>query len=1205
MYLYPEIECECMAKRLQFPLILLIVLLSFALNVKAQLNLVLTADTNLVCDGEGCNYMGPTILINEVMTKPNSGDGSIYGQGPGMGQQAGEWIELYNPDICKPIDISCYFLGNNAPDDGGDWGGGFELPQGTVVPPRGFVVVRGINAPAVPAALLVQNGGRTIEVVVNTSPSVCVGGGFRLWFPNAGGWFAFYNAQGVAQDAISWNSTNNSQMNGTPCNPPGTCPFTGTLASYNNIPANRKTYIDNNDATQGQSYRRIPDGGAWVTNQQATATYGTCNATCIPAPVITCNGSATVTVTGGTPPYSYKWNDSQLQSTATATGLCGGTYCVTVTAAGGLSATACIDVPDYDPDVITGNLPDIICKNASPIQLTGGWPVGGTYSGVGVSNNVFDPLAAGSGPHTIFYSFFNNDSCGNTDSTSIEVIEATVVTFDTIPPVCAGTSAFQLTTGMPAGGIYSGAGVTGSNFDPQVSGPGTFQIKYRIIDPNGCRDSAVQNMVVYPLPNVQFPALPAQCISSDTLLLNSASPAGGTYSGPGVNAGIFNPATAGLGTHTITYTFTDNHSCTKSATSEITVNALPVVSTPALPSICASIVTVPLSGGLPAGGTYSGPGVSSNIFNSTTAGAGVHTLTYTYTDPAGCTDSAHTTIEVYPLPVLTFGALTPVCANAPPFVLNQATPPGGTYSGSGVSGGMYDPSVNGGGSFTITYTYTDIHNCTKSITQNIGVYPAAAVSLSLVDTLCEAVGPYPLTGGIPVGGTYLGTGITANILYPSVTDSGTFIIQYKYVNVNNCADSAFDTIYIADAPVVTFPDLPDICVNAEPVSLSGGLPAGGYYSGNGVTSGMFDPAVTGTGLQEVMYTYGIVSFCSGIDTAVIDVLELPDITMGSLTPVCEDADTLLLTGSLPLSGTYSGPGVSNGIFDPNLTGDGNFYLYYSYTDTNNCTNIDSTAMLVHPLPVSYLVTGGGIICDMLDGAHVGLDSSEVNVEYRLMLNGAAAGFPYTGTGFPLDFGVKTDSGTYTVYAVNFVTGCEDTLTGSVHISLITSPRVFLPDSGYFCDPSGFLLDGGSYLPDSVIYIWQDGSDQRYFTAKEPGTYWVKVGNQQCFGIDSILIKPCSELWLPNVFTPNSDGKNDRFYPVVTGDILSFKIEIYNRWGKMVYRSDDLQEGWDGTHFNNGSECSEGVYYYVVYYQGIGRGDPPPETKLSGSVTLFR
>jgi hypothetical protein len=74
-------------------------------------------------------------LINEVMLSPLAGDGSIYGTGPGfsVGDNEGEWIELYNPNQCEPVDISCYFLGNNT-NDGSTYGGGFSIPQGTIVP---------------------------------------------------------------------------------------------------------------------------------------------------------------------------------------------------------------------------------------------------------------------------------------------------------------------------------------------------------------------------------------------------------------------------------------------------------------------------------------------------------------------------------------------------------------------------------------------------------------------------------------------------------------------------------------------------------------------------------------------------------------------------------------------------------------------------------------------------------------------------------------------------------------------------------------------------------------------------------------------------------------------------------------------------------------------------------------------------------------
>lgn len=176
----------------------------FPCTVYGQLDANLTTTENTNCSGAPCDYDGPSILINELMMSPNSNDGSLWG---GTVSQRGEWIELYNPNICESVDISCFYLGNNA-NDSDPYPGGYVIPAGTVVPPAGFALIRGVNAPAVPANLLVENGGNVLELVVSGA-GVCVGGGSRLWFPNAGGWFAFYDNNGVPQDAVSWANQSN------------------------------------------------------------------------------------------------------------------------------------------------------------------------------------------------------------------------------------------------------------------------------------------------------------------------------------------------------------------------------------------------------------------------------------------------------------------------------------------------------------------------------------------------------------------------------------------------------------------------------------------------------------------------------------------------------------------------------------------------------------------------------------------------------------------------------------------------------------------------------------------------------------------------------------------------------------------------------------------------------------------------------------
>lgn len=947
----------------------------------AQLSLSTSSTENAVCDGFGCEYNGPSILINEVCIRPVTGDGSIYGVEPGSSSSTrqGEWIELYNPDLCKSVDISCYFLGNCSPEGNPVqyYGGGFELPAGTVVPSRGFVIVRGVNAPAVPSNLLVQNGGRTIEVVITNTPSVCVGGAYRLWFPNAGGWYAFYDRDGVPQDAIRWNQPNALALAGSPCNPDGSCPFTDTLASWNNIPANRKTNIHTGQPSMGQSVRRVPDGGNWVINATAGSTYGNCNSTCAPPPVVTCTGQASVTVTGGTPPYTYAWDDGALQDLPTAVGLCGGIYCVTVTDAAGITATACITVDDHKPAVAIPSFPDM-CIDASPLLLAGGMPAGGYYSGPGVTANTFDPVSAGTGTHFIKYTYYGEDSCFNADSTEIQV---------------------------------------------------------------------------HPLPAVVLPGFQDICLSAAPLLLDTGTPAGGTYSGPGVVGASFDPSLTGTGTFSITYTFTDIHGCTNSSQQNITVNDAPVV-----------------------------------------------------------------TIQNF----------SDLCANAPQLILTGGSPAGGTYSGIGVIGGYFNPALGGTGTYSIAYTYLAANGCSSTASTNLHVLPLPDVQLPTLPDVCINSLPILLTGGIPAGGTFAGPGIVANQFDPALTGVGTFNISYWYSDLNNCTDTAYQNIVVRPLPVVTHSSFAGICIDGEPFTLSGGSPAGG---------------------------------------------------------------------------TYTGTGIYGGVLYPDSTGTGTFSVTYTYQDQYGCENDTTEPFTVHPLPLAFQVGGGGTSCQDV-GSPVTLDSSQVGVEYRLILNGSFTGFPFSGTGDSISFGHQYVQGSYTIYAINTTTGCHNSMQGSTEVILIPLPVLDLGDSLYLCEVTEIVLDAGNF-EDSLTYLWQDGSNSQTFIVAEPGSYWVKVGKGSCFATDTVQVANCSKLDVPNVFTPNGDMLNDRFKPKPFGDIYNYKVDVYSRWGKQVYSSTDLEEGWDGSINNEGSACSEGTYFFIITYTSLALPKPPINSKVTGSVTLLR
>jgi gliding motility-associated-like protein len=106
----------------------------------------------------------------------------------------------------------------------------------------------------------------------------------------------------------------------------------------------------------------------------------------------------------------------------------------------------------------------------------------------------------------------------------------------------------------------------------------------------------------------------------------------------------------------------------------------------------------------------------------------------------------------------------------------------------------------------------------------------------------------------------------------------------------------------------------------------------------------------------------------------------------------------------------------------------------------------------------------------------------------------------------------------------------------------------------------------------------------------------------------ICVEACPLIEFPNVFSPNADGQNDLFSAIFFKDIRELRIIIYNRWGTIVYETNDgnafLQNGWDGKDVFTGQDCSEGVYYYVCNYSTLSIQESRERT-ASGFLHLFR
>ncbi len=195
------------------------------------------------------------------------------------------------------------------------------------------------------------------------------------------------------------------------------------------------------------------------------------------------------------------------------------------------------------------------------------------------------------------------------------------------------------------------------------------------------------------------------------------------------------------------------------------------------------------------------------------------------------------------------------------------------------------------------------------------------------------------------------------------------------------------------------------------------------------------------------------------------------------------------------------------------------------------------------------------------------------------------------------------SGTYYI-TVTDTAGCMADTTINVLVFPTPLPDFAVQDTIFTDDP--FDLDAGSgYLH----YWWNTGDTTQSIWVENNGWYSAEVQSTKgCAGTDSsfVLFSTTPQLvkiYFPNAFTPNGDGLNDKFN-VVTGtiDVNQFSLSIYNRWGALIYHTNDIINGWDGT--SQGELCQTGAYIYKVSYNSSTSLNAAPEVKM-GTVMLIR
>ncbi len=189
----------------------------------------------------------------------------------------------------------------------------------------------------------------------------------------------------------------------------------------------------------------------------------------------------------------------------------------------------------------------------------------------------------------------------------------------------------------------------------------------------------------------------------------------------------------------------------------------------------------------------------------------------------------------------------------------------------------------------------------------------------------------------------------------------------------------------------------------------------------------------------------------------------------------------------------------------------------------------------------------------------------------------------------------TTSGVYWVNVFTGTCGGRD----SVNVTFIPQPTVDLGPDRFACTGDSVALDVSGQ---AQSYLWQDGSTAPTWATASSTEAWVQVSNGPCVATDSIsiVVGGCGVvITMPNVFTPNGDPQNGQFKPIVMEGVSSLELEIFNRWGQVVYTSKLVNFSWDG-RTGAGEKVPDGTYYWIINYQG-----PNEPGELHGSVTLLR
>lgn len=644
------------------------------------------------------------------------------------------------------------------------------------------------------------------------------------------------------------------------------------------------------------------------------------------------------------------------------------------------------------------------CANDTVGELPVATPLGGTWTGPGLVLGS-DPVAfgtlVGEGVYDLAYSYTDPlTGCTNQIPHQVIINDPPNVFAGADLDLCNQPIVEQLTGAIPDGSFgnnsaYYGLGAAAAavtpdgQFDPSVTGPGTFDVVYAYTSPfSGCIGRDTLEVAITEPVVAEAGMDTVACFNAPPLVLAGFTPAtGGTWftQTPEDAPALVNAATGQIlpqsllpGDHQLFYSYGSGTCYTKDSLT-VTIDPLPAIALGGDDFFCLNDTVMPLATATPEGGQWEGPGATGTDFN-TLVGVGGYDLIYWYEDPVtGCADTADHHVTVHPLPFVDAGPDVTLCDQPIPENLSGFSPPLTGPGGSGLfyglggaagavtSAGTFDPSLSGVGTFHVVYLYTSsITNCSERDTLEVTVVPPVVANAGLDTVVCANAPLLQLDGFFPLtGGAWSGVGAAA----PAVVDAAAGTLNPQLLAPGTYAfalEVGTGTCYSTDALEVTIDALPDMglgaadafCLNDTLMPLATATPTGGTWEGPGVSGTNFETLI-GADTYALIYWYeDPVTGCRDTLDHEVVVNPLPVVNAGPDVTLCDQPIVEQLQGFSPGfaeggSGFFYGLGEAavsaTGVYEPSVSGVGTFEVVYDFTSaTTGCSHTDTLEVVVNP-----------------------------------------------------------------------------------------------------------------------------------------------------------------------------------------------------------------------------------------------------------------